>query len=58
MDRCSERGIIRSAAKLIDTGNAERKIVQPAFRADSSAAAAVVIPEERASRNRLTIRRA
>ncbi len=57
-ERCSESGIVSSAAKLIETGNADRRIVQPAWRAASSAAPFASRPSASASRKRLTVRRA
>ena len=57
-ERSSESGIVSRAAKLIDTGKAERRIVQPACRAASSAAGPAPRPAARASRKRLTVRSA
>ena len=46
-ERSSERGITSSAAKPIETGKAESRIVQPARRAASSAAGRRRCPRER-----------
>ena len=58
IERCSESGIVSSAAKLIETGKAESRIVQPARRAASSAACRVPLPSASDSRKRLTVRSA
>ena len=57
-DRSSESGIVSSAAKPIETGKAERRIVQPARRAVSSAAGPASCPAASDSRKRLTVRSA